>query len=57
MAKGITYFAHGMMAGVVVGAEAPLVVGSRAGILPRGDWHALVQASSSPSLNRRPLAD
>ncbi len=30
MAKGITYFAGGMMAGVVVGAKAPLVVGSRA---------------------------
>jgi phosphate butyryltransferase len=30
MAKGITYFAHGRMAGLVVGARAPLVVGSRA---------------------------
>ena len=29
MAKGITYFAHGVMAGVVVGARVPLVVGSR----------------------------
>jgi phosphate butyryltransferase len=30
MAKGITYFAGGRMAGLVVGAQAPLVVGSRA---------------------------
>jgi phosphate butyryltransferase len=30
MAKGITYFAGGRMAGLVVGARAPLVVGSRA---------------------------
>ncbi len=30
MAKGITYFAQGRMAGLVVGAKAPLVVGSRA---------------------------
>jgi phosphate butyryltransferase len=30
MAKGITYFAHGRMAGLVVGARVPLVVGSRA---------------------------
>jgi phosphate butyryltransferase len=30
MAKGITYFARGRMAGLVVGAKAPLVVGSRA---------------------------
>ena len=30
MAKGITYFAEGRMAGLVVGAKAPLVVGSRA---------------------------
>jgi len=30
MAKGITYFAGGRMAGLVVGAKAPLVVGSRA---------------------------
>jgi len=30
MAKGITYFAGGRMAGLVVGAAAPLVVGSRA---------------------------
>jgi len=30
MAKGITYFAGGCMAGLVVGAKAPLVVGSRA---------------------------
>jgi phosphate butyryltransferase len=30
MAKGITYFAAGRMAGLVVGAKAPLVVGSRA---------------------------
>ncbi len=30
MAKGITYFAKGRMAGLVVGAKAPLVVGSRA---------------------------
>lgn len=30
MAKGITYFAGGVMAGVVVGAKAPLVIGSRA---------------------------
>jgi phosphate butyryltransferase len=30
MAKGITYFAHGRMAGLVVGAKVPLVVGSRA---------------------------
>jgi phosphate butyryltransferase len=30
MAKGITYFGHGRMAGLVVGAKAPLVVGSRA---------------------------
>ncbi len=29
MAKGITYFAGGRMAGLVVGAKAPLVVGSR----------------------------
>jgi phosphotransacetylase len=29
MAKGITYFAHGIMAGVVVGARVPLIVGSR----------------------------
>jgi phosphotransacetylase len=29
MAKGITYFAHGVMAGVVVGARVPLIVGSR----------------------------
>ncbi len=30
MAKGITYFARGRMAGLVVGAKVPLVVGSRA---------------------------
>ena len=30
MAKGLTYFAGGRMAGLVVGAKAPLVVGSRA---------------------------
>jgi phosphate butyryltransferase len=30
MAKGITYFAGGQMAGLVVGGKAPLVVGSRA---------------------------
>jgi phosphate butyryltransferase len=30
MAKGITYFAGGRMAGLVVGGKAPLVVGSRA---------------------------
>lgn len=30
MAKGITYFAGGRMAGLVVGTKAPLVVGSRA---------------------------
>jgi len=30
MAKGITYFAGGRMAGLVTGAKAPLVVGSRA---------------------------
>ena len=30
MAKGITYFARGHMAGLVVGGKAPLVVGSRA---------------------------
>ena len=30
MAKGVTYFAGGQMAGLVVGARAPLVVGSRA---------------------------
>jgi phosphate butyryltransferase len=30
MAKGITYFAGGRMAGLVIGARAPLVVGSRA---------------------------
>ena len=30
MCKGITYFAGGTMAGLVVGAKAPLVVGSRA---------------------------
>ncbi|HUT14902.1 MAG TPA: phosphate acyltransferase [Anaerolineae bacterium] len=30
MAKGITYFAKGRMAGLVVGTKAPLVVGSRA---------------------------
>jgi phosphate butyryltransferase len=30
MAKGLTYFAGGRMAGLVVGAQAPLVVGSRA---------------------------
>jgi phosphate butyryltransferase len=30
MAKGITYFAGGQMAGLVIGAKAPLVVGSRA---------------------------
>jgi len=30
MAKGITYFAGGRMAGLVVGTRAPLVVGSRA---------------------------
>ncbi len=30
MAKAITYFAGGRMAGLVVGAKAPLVVGSRA---------------------------
>ena len=30
MCKGITYFAGGQMAGLVVGAKAPLVVGSRA---------------------------
>ena len=30
MAKGITYFASGRMAGLVVGAKVPLVVGSRA---------------------------
>ena len=30
MAKGITYFGGGRMAGLVVGAKAPLVVGSRA---------------------------
>lgn len=30
MAKGITYFAGGRMAGLVVGAKVPLVVGSRA---------------------------
>ena len=30
MCKGITYFAGGRMAGLVVGARAPLVVGSRA---------------------------
>jgi phosphate butyryltransferase len=30
MAKGITYFAGGRMAGLVAGARAPLVVGSRA---------------------------
>lgn len=30
MAKGITYFAGGRMAGLVLGAKAPLVVGSRA---------------------------
>jgi phosphate butyryltransferase len=30
MAKGITYFARGRMAGLVVGSKVPLVVGSRA---------------------------
>ncbi len=30
MAKGITYFAGGRMAGLVVGGKVPLVVGSRA---------------------------
>ncbi len=30
MGKGITYFAGGRMAGIVVGAKVPLVVGSRA---------------------------
>jgi len=29
MAKGITYFAGGVMAGVVMGAKVPLIVGSR----------------------------